>query len=247
MATLLHDDVIDESSMRRGVYTANNLWGNKASVLVGDFLFSKAFEIMVNDGSLKVLNILSETSNVLAQGEVMQLSISNNIETSKENCLKVIEDKTAKLFEAATSVGGVIAKVNNEKIEKLAKLGKHIGTAFQLIDDAMDYKAESKNIGKQKGDDFREGKITLPVVLAITKGNYSERKFWKRVIEDLEQNDDDFEKAIYLIEKHNAIEETIEMAIKQSNHAKTLLKFFPQNSFNEAINEIAEFSVNRNF
>lgn len=245
MATLLHDDVIDGSFMRRGVPTANNLWGNKSSVLVGDFLFSKAFQLMVKDGSLKILNVLSEASSILAQGEVMQLSITNNIETSIENCFSVIEDKTAKLFEAATHVGGIISSATEDQNYRLSEYGKSIGIAFQLIDDAMDYNYKNNKTGKKAGADFKEGKITLPVIIAIQKATKKEKLFWKKVMEDLEQDETDFMTAIKLINKYNAISQTIEKAQEYSNKAIKLIKTFPNNSFRNSLEKIANFSVSR--
>ena len=245
MATLLHDDVIDNSLMRRGSPTANSIWGNKTSVLVGDFLFSKAFQIMVKNGSLSILNILSETSSVLAQGEVMQLSMANNIETNEKNCFRVIEDKTAKLFEAACKVGGVIAEANDEEIRKIAEYGRYIGISFQLIDDAMDYKSDSNKTGKRKGDDFREGKVTLPLIMAVLRGNEKEKIFWKRVIEDLDQNEGDFEEALRIIHKYDTIEETIKKAKVYTSNAIDVLSSLPNNLYKDALIEISSFSSNR--
>ncbi len=246
MATLLHDDVIDNSALRRGSPTANSIWGNKTSVLIGDFLFSKAFQLMVKNGSLKILNILSDTSSILAQGEVMQLSMANNIEVSEEKCFRVIEDKTAKLFEAACKVGGVISNAKEEEVLKIAEFGKCIGISFQLIDDAMDYSSDSNKTGKRKGDDFREGKVTLPLIMAVIKGNQKEKNFWKRVIEDLDQNEGDFEEALKIINKYDTIEETIKKAKSYSDSAIKIIGSLPQNPYRDALIEISSFSTYRN-
>ena len=177
MASLLHDDVVDESYLRRGKKTANKIWGNKASVLVGDYIFTKAFQIMVADQDLKVLNTLSKASKSLAQGEVMQLSLKNNLDIEEEKYFKVIEDKTAKLFSSSAIVGGIISKCSKRIICKLERFGNNLGIAFQLLDDALDYELSKSRIGKNVGDDFKEGKVTLPLLLAFKQSNKSERNF----------------------------------------------------------------------
>jgi octaprenyl-diphosphate synthase len=245
MASLLHDDVVDESDLRRGKKTANKIWGNKASVLVGDYLFSKAFQIMVADKNIDILKNLSETSKTLAQGEVMQLSISNNIDVEKSKYFKVIQDKTAKLFSSSAIVGGIIANTSKNNIKKLDDFGNYIGVAFQLLDDALDYELSEKKIGKKTGDDFKEGKVTLPVILALEKSNKSEKLFWKRVIEELDQNKDDFKKAQDLLIKYNTLNETKLIAEKYAKKAKNLLKSFPKNIYNNALVELTDFVFNR--
>jgi octaprenyl-diphosphate synthase len=245
MASLLHDDVVDESDLRRGKKTANKIWGNKASVLVGDYLFSKAFQIMVADKNIDILKNLSETSKTLAQGEVMQLSISNNIDVEKSKYFKVIQDKTAKLFSSSAIVGGIIANTSKNNIKKLDDFGNYIGVAFQLLDDALDYELSEKKIGKKTGDDFKEGKVTLPVILALEKSNKSEKLFWKRVIEELDQNKDDFKKAQDLLIKYNTLNETKLIAEKYAKKAKNLLKGFPKNIYNNALVELTDFVFNR--
>ena len=245
MASLLHDDVVDESDLRRGKKTANKIWGNKASVLVGDYLFSKAFQIMVADKNIDILKNLSETSKTLAQGEVMQLSISNNIDVEKSKYFKVIQDKTAKLFSSSAIVGGIIANTSKNNIKKLDDFGNYIGVAFQLLDDALDYELSEKKIGKKTGDDFKEGKVTLPVILALEKSNKSEKLFWKRVIEELDQNKDDFKKAQDLLIKYNTLNETKLIAEKYAKKAKNLLKCFPKNIYNNALVELTDFVFNR--
>lgn len=245
MASLLHDDVVDESDLRRGKKTANKIWGNKASVLVGDYLFSKAFQIMVADKNIDILKNLSETSKSLAQGEVMQLSISNNIDVEKSKYFKVIQDKTAKLFSSSAIVGGIIADTSKNNIKKLDDFGNYIGIAFQLLDDALDYELSEKKIGKKTGDDFKEGKVTLPVILALEKSTRSEKLFWKRVIEELDQNKDDFKKAQDILIKYNTLNETKLIAEKYAKKAKSLLKSFPKNIYNNALIELTDFVFNR--
>ncbi len=245
MASLLHDDVVDESKLRRGKKTANKIWGNKASVLVGDYIFTKAFQIMVNDQDLKILQNLSNASKSLAQGEVLQLSLKNNLDIDTEKYFKVVEDKTAKLFSSSAMVGGIISKCPEKIISKLDKFGKNIGIAFQLLDDALDYECFKNNTGKNTGDDFKEGKITLPVLLALKKADYSEKGFWRRVIEDLDQEKNDFKKAQSLLIKHNCISETKNIAKEYAKKAEEILKIFPQNIYNNALVELTKFVFTR--
>ena len=201
-ATLLHDDVVDSSNLRRGLATANAVWGNKPSVLVGDFLFSRAFELMVEDGSLRVLKILSRASAVIAEGEVLQLMTSNDMTTDEDAYLRVISDKTAELFAAACRIGAVLGERSDEEEAVLDTFGRNLGVAFQLIDDMLDYSARETELGKSIGDDFRDGKITLPVVLAYRAGNETERAFWRRTLEDQDQHDGDLARAIELMNRH---------------------------------------------
>ena len=245
MASLLHDDVVDESDMRRGAETANKIWGNKASVLVGDYLFTKAFQIMVADQDLKVLENLSNASKSLAQGEVMQLSLKNNLDIDTEKYFKVIKDKTAKLFSSSAVVGGIISNCNENIIYKLDAFGKNIGIAFQLLDDALDYEYSNNDIGKNTGDDFKEGKVTLPVLLALRKSNPSEKLFWKKVIENLDQKNNDFQYAQSLLIKYNCIVETKSIAKKYAEKAENILKEFPQNIYNQALVELTKFVFTR--
>jgi len=193
-ATLLHDDVVDESTLRRGRQTANSLWNNKASVLVGDFLFSRAFELMVADGSLEVLDILSKASSAISEGEVLQLSMSHSLELTQETYLKIIESKTARLFSAATEVGAVVAKASAEERKALTQFGRALGIAFQLMDDILDYSANQGQLGKTIGDDFREGKVTLPLILAYQKGR--QNSFWEDVLAKETRDDNDLQKAL---------------------------------------------------
>ena len=211
-ATLLHDDVVDDSSLRRGLASANAVWGNKPSVLVGDFLFSRAFELMVEDGSLEVLAILSRASSIIAEGEVMQLVTTGDIETDEAAYLDVIRAKTAQLFAAACRIGAVVADRPRSEADALEAYGMNLGIAFQLIDDVLDFSAKQATLGKTIGDDFREGKMTLPIVLAIGRGDDGERSFWRRTIEDLDQQDDDFDRAVGILESRRALIDSVAQA-----------------------------------
>jgi octaprenyl-diphosphate synthase len=244
-ATLLHDDVVDESDLRRGLATANAVWGNKASVLVGDFLFSRAFELMVEDGSLKVLEILSSASAVIAEGEVAQLVTANDTETSEAAYLDVIRAKTATLFAAACRVGAVVADRPKVEEEALEIYGLNLGIAFQLIDDVIDYASSQATMGKSAGDDFRDGKITLPVVLAYRRGDDNEREFWRRTLEDLEHRDGDFERAVGLLEQHNALADSVERAMHYGAIARDALGIFPDSEIKRALLDAIDFSIAR--
>ena len=244
-ATLLHDDVVDKSDLRRGEDTANAIWGNKASVLVGDFLFSRSFELMVEDGSLEVLRILSSASSVIAEGEVLQLVTANDTDTTEHAYMEVICAKTAALFAAACEIGGVIAERPASECEALMSYGKNLGIIFQLIDDVLDYSAEQKTLGKSVGDDFQEGKITLPIVLAFRRGSDEERVFWKRTMEDLDQHEGDLEHAIELMKRHNALSDTTQRARHYGAIACDALAIFPDNDFRKALTGIVDFCINR--
>lgn len=244
-ATLLHDDVVDESELRRGKDSAHTIWGNKPSVLVGDFLFSRAFELMVDDSSLKTLKILSHASSVIAEGEVMQLITSNDTETTEEVYLEVIEGKTAELFAAACEVGAVVAERPAKEEKALRSYGRNLGVAFQLVDDALDYSAKQAVLGKSVGDDFREGKITLPIILAFARGNSKERAFWKKVLEENIQSGEDLAEAMAYLTKHNAIEDTIQRARHYGDIAKDALGIFPDCEAREALMDIVDFSIKR--
>ena len=215
-ATLLHDDVVDESLLRRGLSSANAVFGNKASVLVGDFLFARAFQLMVSDGSLKVLGILSHAAATIAEGEVLQLVTQNDLSTSEERYLEVVRGKTAALFDAACRVGAVVADRPAEEEEALSAYGANLGMAFQLVDDALDYAADQQTLGKTVGDDFREGKITLPVLAAYHAGSEEERAFWVRTIEQSEQTDADLDRALVLMADRGAIAATLRHAGRQN-------------------------------
>lgn len=246
-ATLLHDDVIDESDLRRGLATANTIWGNKASVLVGDFLFSRAFELMVEDGSLSVLAILSRASSVIAEGEVLQLITANDMDTTEESYLEVISSKTAALFAAACRIGAVVAERPHDLEEALDSYGRNLGVAFQLIDDALDYSAKQEKLGKAIGDDFREGKITLPVILSFSRGDEEERAFWRRTQETLEQAEDDADlrHAIALMEKHNALADTIVRAHQYGDLARAALAPFPDGELKQTMIDVIDFCIER--
>src|SRR5271169_4250783 len=208
-ATLLHDDVVDASDLRRGRDTANAVWGNKPAVLVGDFLFSRSFELMVADGSLRILEILSRASAVIAEGEVMQLMTTGNTATTEADYLAVIQSKTAELFAAASRIGAVLAGRSTDEEEALDHFGRSLGTAFQLIDDMLDFSARQSELGKSVGDDFRDGKITLPILIAFARGDAEERAFWRRTLEEGRQEPGDFERAIRLLERRGALDETL--------------------------------------
>ncbi len=244
-ATLLHDDVVDESDLRRGLATANAVWGNKASVLVGDFLFSRAFQIMVEDGSLDVLRILSSASAVIAEGEVHQLITANDTATSETAYLDVIRAKTATLFAAACRIGAVVADRPKVEEEALDSYGLNLGIAFQLIDDVLDFAARRESLGKNIGDDFRDGKITLPIVLAFRRGSESERGFWRRTLEELEQQEGDLEHAIQLMEKHGSLRDTVARARHYGAIARDALGIFPDSTEKRALLELVDFCIQR--
>ncbi len=246
-ATLLHDDVVDESGLRRGKSTANAIWGNKASVLVGDFLFSRAFQLMVADGSLEILRILSNASAVIAEGEVQQLLTANDTETTVEAYLEVIGAKTAALFAAACEVGAVVADRPADEQGALETYGRCLGMAFQLVDDVLDYAAEEADMGKAVGDDFRDGKLTLPVVLAIERGDEEERRFWRRCLEDMEQDDSDLAKAVALMRQHDTLNAALTVAADYREQALDALERFPDSEMRRALQEVARFTVDRGY
>ncbi len=244
-ATLLHDDVVDESDLRRGRRTARLIWGNQASVLVGDYLLGQAFRIMVTTGSLAALKVLADAAAVIAEGEVMQLAAAHNTSTTEDAYLKVINAKTAALFSAAAEVGAIIAGRNNAEREALESYGRNLGVAFQLVDDALDYSGKQAQLGKSVGDDFREGKITLPVVLSYRRGDTEQREFWKRVMEDGDQRDGDLEQAIALMAQHDALEATIERARHYGAIARDAMEIFPESDYKSALVDAIRFSVAR--
>ncbi len=244
-ATLLHDDVVDESDLRRGLASANVVWGNQASVLVGDFLFSRAFELMVDDGSLDVLRVLSSASSVIAEGEVQQLTTSNNTETGETAYMEVIRSKTAQLFSAACRIGALVADRPKVEEDALETYGMNLGITFQLIDDTLDYSAKQATLGKSIGDDFRDGKITLPVILAFRRGNDKERTFWKRTLEDLEQTEDDLAYAIQLMGKHGALEDAIKRAHHYGAIARDAMGIFDDGPEKQALIDAIDFCIDR--
>jgi len=247
-ATLLHDDVVDDSQLRRGQASANALWGNKPSVLVGDFLFSRAFQLMVSDGSLKVLKILSDASATIAEGEVLQLITSNDTETGEATYLEVIRSKTACLFAAACQIGAVVAERPEAEERALYEYGMNLGIAFQLIDDMLDYSAQQQELGKSVGDDFRDGKITLPVVLAFARGTAEEQAFWRRTLEDGDQSDGDLDRAIALLRQHGTLEETLQRAVGYAAAADAALSIFSEDApGRRALHDVVAFAAYRAF
>lgn len=243
-ATLLHDDVVDESKLRRGESTANDLWGNKASVLVGDLLLSRAFQLMVSDGSLHILKILSDTSAIIAEGEVMQLAAEGDLHTGKETYLAIISAKTAALFAAACEMGAVVSG-QLHLAASLREFGHCLGIAFQLVDDALDYTADSSILGKTVGDDFREGKITLPVIGAVAHATPEEKLFWKRTMEEHTQQADDLERAIAILKKYKTLETTLELAKDYCTRAHALLDSFAASPEKTALTETVDFCLAR--
>ena len=246
-ATLLHDDVVDASELRRGKLTANTVWGNQASVLVGDFLFSRAFQLMVTDGSLHVLKLLSNASAVIAEGEVHQMLTTNDTTTSEADYLEVIQSKTAELFSAAARIGAVVADRPKIEEEALAAYGTNLGVAFQLVDDALDYSARQAELGKTIGDDFSEGKITLPVILAFRRGNEEEKSFWKRCLEELEQCPADLDRAQSLIRQHSSLEDTMTRARHYAALARDSLDLFNDCEAKQALTSVIDFCIEREF
>ena len=246
-ATLLHDDVVDASGLRRGLATANAVWGNKPSVLVGDFLFSRAFQLMVEDGSLKVLDILSRASAVIAEGEVLQLVTSNDIATTEAQYLEVINAKTAALFAAASRIGAVLGERKETEEKALEAYGRNLGIAFQLVDDMLDYSAQQAELGKTIGDDFRDGKITLPVVLALKAADDEERDFWRRALETGEQRDGDLDHAIALMQRHGTLTATRERARLYAETARGALGIFHESAERRALDEAIDFCLERGF
>ena len=244
-ATLLHDDVVDESKKRRGQKSANLVWDNKSSILVGDFLLSKAFRLMIQDGSNKCLEILSKASIEISQGEVLQLQTNNNIQTTESKYLQIIGAKTAALFNAACSVSGVISEVSQEKQNALMDYGKFIGLSFQIVDDTLDYFSNNKVFGKNIGDDFKEGKVSLPIILAYNRSNITEKRFWIRVINQKNQFKTDFVEAINIIDKYHVVEDCMKKAKHFSLMAKDSLSPFEDSYEKQCLIRLADYIVNR--
>lgn len=244
-ATLLHDDVVDESEERRGQKAANLVFGNQASVLVGDFLFSRAFQLMTDDGSLDVLRILSEASAVIAQGEVLQLTTANNLNTTMDDYLNVIKAKTAALFAAACEVGPIIAGADKSAAEAMAEFGMNLGIAFQIADDALDYNADREKLGKTVGDDFREGKMTAPLLLALENANTEEKEFWTRTIANKDQKDGDLQTAQDILAKHNAIERSNQMAHEYATQAQLALAEAPDHELRSLLSDLVPYTITR--
>jgi octaprenyl-diphosphate synthase len=245
-ATLLHDDVVDESDMRRGKSSANRVWGNSSSVLVGDFLFARSFNLMVETGDIQVLDILARAASVIAEGEVMQLAAANDADTTRERYMEIVAAKTAALFAAAARAGAVAAGRPGTEAAALESYGRELGLAFQLVDDALDYGGLSSAMGKNTGDDFKEGKVTLPVVFARDAGDESERAFWRRAMSG-ERNDDDFHRAVALLRRHDAITQTLDAARQHAAAAAQALSDLPANAYRDALVELADFVVERGY
>ena len=244
-ATLLHDDVVDESRQRRGRPTANLLWDNKSSVLVGDYLFSRSFQLMVETGSLRVLDILANASATIAEGEVLQLTAAQDLATDERIYLQVVRGKTAALFSAATEVGGVIAGAPEAAVTALRTYGDALGIAFQIVDDLLDYGGSSDTIGKNVGDDFRERKLTLPVIKAVARAGATERAFWIRTIEKGDQQPGDLEQAMTLLSRHGAMEETRAEALDWAAKAKAALATLPAHDLGDMLADLADYVVAR--
>ena len=244
-ATLLHDDVIDESKKRRGTLSANEIWGNKTSVLVGDFLFSRAFQLMTKYGNLEILKILSDTSVIISEGEVLELSNDKDPTINEDVYFEVINGKTASLFSAACQVGGIGANASLKEVEALKSFGTNFGMAFQLIDDVIDYSSTNEKLGKNIGDDFKEGKITLPIILAYLRSNHKEKIFWKKTIIDLNQSKEDLSQAIQIMNKYDCILDTIERARHFANVAIDSLGIFENNEYKKSLMNLIKTSLNR--
>ena len=244
-ATLLHDDVVDESALRRGKRPANLIWGNSASILVGDFLFARAFNLMVEAGSMEALGILSTASSVIAEGEVQQLAALRDIEMTEDAYMSVIKAKTAALFAAATEISPVIAQRPQSERIALRDYGMKLGLAFQLVDDALDYGGMESALGKSIGDDFREGKVTLPVIRAYKTASEDEKLFWKRVIVDHDQSDTDLEHAVSLLRQTGALTSTIDLAKTFAAEARDGLDLFPKSLWRDTLQDLVSFVVER--
>ena len=243
-ATLLHDDVVDESGQRRGRPTANLLWDNQSSVLVGDYLFSRSFQLMVETGSLKVLDILANASATIAEGEVLQLTAAQDLATTEAIYLQVVRGKTAALFAAACEVGGVIANAPADQIKALFEYGDALGISFQIVDDLLDF-SSTDAIGKNVGDDFRERKLTLPMIKAIAKADGAEREFWQRTIAKGDQRDGDLQQVLELLVKHGALDDTRDIALDWAEKAKSALAVLPDDPIRDMLGDIADYVVSR--
>ena len=246
-ATLLHDDVVYNSDLRRGKASANALFGNEAAVLVGDFLFSRSFQLMVEDGSIDVLRVLSNASAVIAEGEVLQLSTANNIETTEDQYFQVIRAKTAALFAAACEVGGIVAGRSAQECKALHDYGMNLGIAFQISDDVLDYAARQEKLGKELGDDFREGKMTLPVIYALKASNDLERAFWKRTLSDRDQQAGDFDRALKILQDKQALEMSLSLAKSYAGQGATALKALPHSALRDDLAQLIFFAADREF
>ena len=246
-ATLLHDDVIDESQLRRGIKTPNSIWGNQSSILVGDYLLSRCFEMMVEDGDLEVLKLLSSTSSKIAQGEVLQLQHRGEADLLEETYLDIINLKTASLFSAATKTGACLSDSNEKEKKALESYGRNLGLAFQIADDALDYYAKEKLFGKEIGKDFFEGKATLPLITIFQKGNNDEKSFLAKIMSKEKRTDEDFSKTLSLISKYKAVETTFKKAEYFVNVSYDALAIFPETEDKKILQNLTSFSLNRSF
>lgn len=244
-ATLLHDDVVDSSELRRGRVAAHLIWGAPASVLVGDFLFARAFELMVGAGSMAALEILARASRVISEGEVLQLTRAHDLGLTQDVYIQIIQAKTAELFAAAAEAGAVSAGASSERRRALRRFGQDLGLAFQLVDDALDYSGESITLGKNPGDDFREGKVTLPLLLAMERTGAAERDFWTRTVDRREQTDADFDRACVLMTETRALDDTLALAAAYAESGKQAIGDFGANSWRPALQDLADFAVAR--
>lgn len=244
-ATLLHDDVVDSSELRRGRVAAHLIWGAPASVLVGDFLFARAFELMVGAGSMPALEVLARASRVISEGEVLQLTRSHDLDLSQELYIEIIKAKTAELFAAAAEAGAISAGASQDRCRQLRRFGQDLGLAFQLIDDALDYSGDAATLGKNPGDDFREGKVTLPLLLAMQRTAASERDFWVRTVDRREQADGDLDHARALMRETGALDDTLALAQRHAESAKAAIQGFSDARWRSALHDLADFSVMR--
>ncbi|MDE2761138.1 MAG: polyprenyl synthetase family protein [Paracoccaceae bacterium] len=244
-ATLVHDDVVDQSKQRRGKPAANYLWDDKTSILVGDYLFARSFQLMVSANSLRSLAVLSDASATIAEAEVLQLVNQNNSSISVDTYLTIIKGKTAALFSAATAVGGIVGRGTDQEIRGLTEFGNYLGIGFQIMDDLLDYEGHSPELGKNVGDDFKEGKVTLPVIRAIEQADEKETAFWKRVFEDNNIMDGDLERALMILKTRGIIEEVRSQAFSWSEKAKNCLEKLPNNHIASFLGNLADNSVAR--
>ena len=246
-ATLLHDDVIDESELRRGVKTTNSIWGNQSSILVGDYLLSRCFEMMVEDGDLEVLKLLSSTSSKIAQGEVLQLQHKGEADLLEETYIDIINLKTASLFSAATKTGACLSNSSEKEKKALESYGRNLGLAFQIADDALDFYAKEKLFGKEIGKDFFEGKVTLPMIIIFQKGNKEEKNFLKEIMKKEKRSEKDFSNTLFLINKYKAVEATFKKAEYFVNVSYDALAIFTDNEDKKILQNLTSFSLNRSF
>lgn len=244
-ATLLHDDVVDDSDMRRGQETASHIWGNEAAVLVGDYLYSRAFQMMVRAESMRIMSLLSDATNTIAQGEVLQLLNVNDPDTSEEKYHEVIYGKTACLFEAATQIGAILGNCDAETEAAMANFGKHLGTAFQLVDDALDYSADSEELGKNVGDDLAEGKPTLPLIYAMQKASSEQSELIRNAIK--QGGLDHIEEITAIIQETGALDYTFQQAQAEAEKAKAAIAFLPESEYRQALMFLADYAVERRF